>query len=78
MMTEEMTDLEQTTTDEQAEPVTEVIQVVEVIDLYRPLMTTSFNDYTVTEGLLLLLLLFFFVKEFIIKPLKGVFSWLSW
>ena len=78
MMTEEMTDLEPTTTDEQAEPVAEVIQVIEVVDLDRPLMTTNFDDYTVTEGLLLLLLLFLFVKEFILKPLKGGFSWLFW
>ena len=77
-MTEEMTKLEQTAAPEQAEPVQEIIQVIEIVDIDRPLMTTSFDDYTVTEGLLLLLLLFLFVKEFIIKPLKGVFSWLTW
>ena len=77
-MTEEMTNLEQTASPEQAEPVQEIIQVIEISDLDRPLMTTSFDDYTVTEGLLLLLLLFLFAKEFILKPLKGVFSWLTW
>ena len=78
MMTEEMTNLEQAAASDQTEPVAEVVQVIEIVDLDRPLMTTSFEDYTVTEGLLLLLLLFLFVKEFILKPLKGVFSWLSW
>lgn len=78
MMTEEMTNLEQAAASDQTEPAAEVVQVIEIVDLDRPLMTTSFEDYTVTEGLLLLLLLFLFVKEFILKPLKGVFSWLSW
>lgn len=43
--------------------------------LDRPLMTTSFRDYTVTEGLLLLLLLSAFVAA-CAKILKGGFSWL--
>lgn len=73
-----MSNLEQTAAPDQAEPVIEVIQVIEISELDRPLMTTSFEDYTVTEGLLLLLLLFLFMKEFILKPLKGVFSWLTW
>lgn len=77
-METENTTLEQTAAPDQAEPAAEVIQVIEVVDLDRPLMTTNFNDYTVTEGLLLLLLLFLFVKEFILKPLKGGFSWLFW
>ena len=77
-METENTTLEQTTAPDQAEPVVEVIQVIEITDLDRPLMTTNFEDYTVTEGLLLLLLLFLFVKEFILKPLKGGFSWLFW
>ena len=78
MMTEEITNLEHATASDQTEPVTEVIQVIEAVELDRPFMTTSFEDYTVTEGLLLLLLLFLFVKEFILNPLKGVFSWLNW
>lgn len=41
----------------------------------RPLLTTSFSDYTVTEGLLLLLLLCL-VAQSCIRILKGGFSWL--
>ena len=41
----------------------------------HPLMTTSFRDYTVTEGLLLLLLLSAFVAA-CAKMLKGGSSWL--
>ena len=43
--------------------------------LDHPLMTTSFQDYNVTEGLLLLLLLSAFVAA-CAKMLKGGFSWL--
>lgn len=43
----------------------------------RPLLTTNFNDYTVTEGLLLSLLLCV-VGGWCVKMLKGGFSWLSW
>lgn len=43
--------------------------------LDRPLMTTSFRDYTVTEGLLLLLLLSAFVAA-CARMLKEGFSWL--
>lgn len=50
--------------------VDEVRQVLE-----HPLMTTSFQDYTVTEGLLLLLLLSAFIAA-CAKILKGGFSWL--
>ncbi len=38
-------------------------------------MTTSFRDYTVTEGLLLLLLLSAFIAA-CARILKGGFSWL--
>lgn len=41
----------------------------------HPLMTTSFRDYTVTEGLLLLLLLSAFIAA-CARMLKGGFSWL--
>lgn len=44
-------------------------------ELDRPLMTTSFQDYTVTEGLLLLLLLSAFVAA-CARMLKEGFSWL--
>lgn len=43
--------------------------------LDHPLMTTSFQDYNVTEGLLLLLLLSVFIAA-CAKMLKGGFSWL--
>ncbi len=45
--------------------------------LDRPLMTTSFRDYTVTEGLLLLILLAAFAAA-CVKILKGGFQWLRW
>lgn len=41
----------------------------------HPMLTTSFEDYTVTEGLLLLLLLSVFVAA-CVKLLKGGFAWL--
>lgn len=41
----------------------------------RPLLTTPFSDYNVTEGLLLLLLLCL-VAQFCVRMLKGGFSWL--
>lgn len=41
----------------------------------RPLLTTPFEDYTVTEGLLLLLLLSVFVSA-CARVLKGGFAWL--
>lgn len=41
----------------------------------RPLLTTSFSDYTVTEGLLLLLLLSVFLSA-CYKLLRGGFQWL--
>ena len=47
--------------------------VQKVLD--HPLMTTSFQDYTVTEGLLLLLLLSVFIAA-CARILKGGFSWL--
>lgn len=43
--------------------------------LDHPLMTTSFQDYNVTEGLLLLLLLSAFIAA-CVRMLKGGFSWL--
>ena len=47
--------------------------VQQVLD--HPAMTTSFQDYTVTEGLLLLLLLGAFVAA-CARMLKEGFSWL--
>lgn len=45
--------------------------------LDHPALTTSFQDYTVTEGLLLLILLAAFATA-CIKILKGGFQWLRW
>lgn len=45
--------------------------------LDHPALTTSFRDYTVTEGLLLLILLAAFAAA-CIRILKGGFSWLRW
>lgn len=54
----------------------EIPETLEVIeDTSRPFLTTSFEDYTVTEGLLLMILLLAFLM-FCIKVLKGGFSWL--
>lgn len=43
----------------------------------HPLMDTPFEDYTVTEGLLLVAVLWFIVVSPCIKMLKGGFSWLN-
>lgn len=53
--------------------VSDVDGIQRVVD--HPLMTTSFQEYTVTEGLLLLLLLSLFVAA-CAKMLKEGFSWL--
>lgn len=50
--------------------------VAEVVELpERPFFTTPFEEYTVTEGLLLLLVVAFVIR-WIIGMLKGGFSWL--
>ncbi len=41
----------------------------------HPMLTTPFQDYTVTEGLLLLLLLCFFIKA-CMDMVRRAFSWL--
>lgn len=41
----------------------------------HPALTTPFQEYTVTEGLLLLLLLFFFLKS-CMNMVRRAFSWL--
>lgn len=41
----------------------------------HPALTTPFQEYTVTEGLLLLLLLFFFLKA-CMDMIRRAFSWL--
>lgn len=57
--------------DPMADPVTVVGEVVQE----RPFLTTSFEEYSVTEGLLLMLLLALFVS-LCWKMLKGGFYWL--
>lgn len=56
----------------------ETIQLLESIQedvTPHPFLSTPFDDYTVTEGLLLLILLLFFIVG-CIKLLKEGFSWL--
>jgi len=57
----------------------QLLKHAEVIQqtLDHPLMTTSFQDYTVMEGLLLLILLAAFTAA-CVKILKGGFQWLNW
>lgn len=52
---------------------TEVL--AEVVEEDRPFLTTSFEDYTVTEGLLLMILLLA-VVVICVKLVKGGFYWL--
>lgn len=51
------------------------VAVMEVSASDRPFLTTSLNDYSVTEGLLLMIVLLMVVSG-ILKLLKGAFSWL--
>lgn len=51
------------------------LKTIETQTKLRPMLTTSFQNYTVAEGLLLLLLLCAFVAA-CVKMLKGGFSWL--
>ena len=53
----------------------ETVEIVEEAVQDHPFLTTRFEDYTVTEGLLLLLLLCMFLS-FCIKLIRGGFSWL--
>lgn len=64
---------EEMTVDELLERLAEVEQAQTAAE--RPLLTTPFEDYTVTEGLLLLLLLSVFVSA-CARMLKGGFAWL--
>ena len=56
------------------DPSAEEVTYAEVVD-DRLFLTTSFEDYTVTEGFMLLFLLIFFVA-LCAKILKGGFYWL--
>lgn len=54
------------------EPTEEVTMEVHVD---RPMMTTPFEEYTITEGLLLLLVVLVFIAG-CVKMLRGGLSWL--
>ena len=51
------------------------LEVIVIKDVDRPFMTTPFEEYTVSEGLLLLILLAVFVM-WCVKIVKGGFYWL--
>lgn len=53
----------------------EVVAEIVEVDIDRPFLTTPLNEYTVTEGLLLLILLIL-VINWVVKIVKGGFSWL--
>ncbi len=55
----------------------ELLQHLETLEeaAAHPMLTTSFQEYTVTEGLLLALLLSVFISA-CVKMLKGGFAWL--
>lgn len=55
----------------------ELLQHLETLEqtAVHPMLTTSFQEYTVTEGLLLALLLSIFISA-CVKMLKGGFVWL--
>lgn len=61
--------------DENEEPAGETQTVIVLQDDPRPFLTTPFDDYTVTEGLLLAVLLCLFFSV-IVKILKEGFYWL--
>lgn len=49
--------------------------LAEVVEVERPFLTTSFEEYSVTEGLLLMILLLAVVM-ICVKMVKGGFFWL--
>lgn len=53
----------------------EIEVLAEVVEVERPFLTTSFEEYTVTEGLLLMILLLAVVM-ICVKMIKGGFFWL--
>lgn len=70
-------DLPETSEDEQVQESETTPQTVEVTVTAeeRPFLSTNFQDYSVTEGLLLLLLLLFFISA-VARILRRAFSWL--
>ena len=74
-MTEnEVLDLPEQLPGDVSEPL-ETVEAVEVPEDSRLFLTTPFEEYTVTEGLLLMLLLLALVAV-CVKLVKGGFSWL--
>lgn len=77
-MTEEELDLESTSEESSGDTVIEATipepMQVTIVDT-RPFLTTPFEEYTVTEGLLLIILLVIVVSK-VIKFAKGCFAWL--
>lgn len=60
------------------EILTEVRKIeTQLTESVHPALTTNFEDYTVTESLLLLLFLCVF-GSFIVRMVKGAFHWLAW
>lgn len=57
----------------------QVLRHLETLDttMVHPALDTPFEEYTVTEGLLLLLLVLI-VVSWCVKMIKGGFSWLLW
>lgn len=49
----------------------------EVAAQFHPALTTNFEEYSVGEGLMLLLFLSVF-SSWLVKMVKGGFSWLTW
>ena len=68
-----MSVLEDTSNADTVQLLTEIKQEV----MRHPALTTDFADYTVSEGLLLLLFLSVF-GSWLVRLLKGGFSWLLW
>ena len=60
-----------------AQTVQLLTEIRNTLQTERPFLTTDFEDYTVTEGLLLSLLLCVIVGK-CLKMLKEGFSWLLW
>lgn len=61
--------------EEAAELISDTIETVADVSQDRPFLTTSFEEYSVTEGLLLMLLILAVVM-ICVKMVKGGFYWL--
>lgn len=61
--------------EEAAELISDTIETVADVSQDHPFLTTSFEEYSVTEGLLLMLLILAVVM-ICVKMIKGGFYWL--